>query len=406
MSDDKTVTANACSLTNNKLLCADKHTFRPVSSLDLIPVDLSPDGDCIFYMNTSEFPLTIVDRDGVQRVISPDRPSVLTKLPESDLRRIYKDSLIIVRSTVHDLSVYDNDINLNSDSELALEQIETVKALHRPQSDWERCYTSANRAFRKALDEQKFLTRTQKTQPGVSQFESNGRFVVAVFMVIKISDIPDENKSVYIEAADVTVRREVFETEGGRTRRLRKNFRPIIHPFSRLGQAYNSDGGLSAREPGMFVKMIRVIRRERKTADDCLYVIMLNKVERIPIGRPLHDEPDGVYITEKDEEGFLRETRHSFQDAKTFGVFEFEAEATAEQQNLVRKYISEHEQRIMLEEKQRRKEEEIREINRKNDAQRKSDAIRYAAQVFGAVAAFMTACVTLVKLFSTAKSSG
>lgn len=403
--DKDVAVQNANAMLNNYVIQADRSFFRSVSVIDRIPVELSCEGDCTFYINTTEKPLSVLDRDGVVRILKPQRETLMDRFHESDLRRLYPDSLLIIKSVVHDLSAIDSDVSLTNDPNRALDEIETLKNIHRPISDFERCYTSVNRAFRKAMVDHQNLLRERTNGTGITNFEAPGRFVTAICQVININEMMPEMGN-YIEAADIVVRIERYDPTLDRRNRIIPNPKALIHPFSLVGLSYNAEGGLSAFDPNVNFRMIRVIRKERKTSDTSMYVVNFNKVVKIPIQTGKPGEQDGIYITERNDEGMLRETRYPFEEGPNLGIFEYFAEATGEQQGIARKYINEELQRRIAELEEEKKEMERKEQQRKNDAARRSDVIKLVAQGVAAAAAIIGAILTLVKLFSPAKLFG
>lgn len=402
--DDSVQIRNAVAMSKNLLISREQAQFRPVSSLDKVPFEIPGQGDCIFYINTMSRPVTVLDRDGIMHVCKPDRPNPMQSFDSDDLRALHPDSLIIIRSTAHDLSAFDSSVSEQRNSDAALNELETLRNIHRPLSDFESCYTNANRAFRKALKEQGPSARMDRYSAGLSQFEDLGRVVLIVTAVVKEADLHTELGS-YIEAADIVVRKESYEPDDGRRKRMRINTRPIIHPFSLIGVAYNAEGGMDARDSNVYYRMVRAVRAEKIARSDFAYIATFNSVSRIPIQTPINDEDDGVYVTEKDVDGILRETRYSFEDAKSIGVFEYMAEATAEHQLIAKKYISDAQALEMAQMEKDAKERARQEQERKMEAQRKSDVIRYVSQVVAGIAALVTAAVTLIKIFAPSKFS-
>lgn len=397
---DRTHVENAAALSHNALIPLTKCFFRPVPGVEILPVDVPSSGDCTFYINTMVNPITVMDRDGMLRVIKPDRPSATNVIPPTDLRALHPNTLIIIKTTTHDLSVFNQEIDRTNDPTPAIEEVETLKDMQRSFSDFSGCFTSVYRAFVKALHSQQLLGRDKPNQVGMTSIENNGRFVVGIFAVIKEEDIALQGGS-YVESADIVIRKEVYEQDPNRThQRLVKNLRGLIHPFSLFGTAYNAEGGHSARDPNIYFRMVRVIRREKNTGDKYMYVVSFNSVSRVVIQKPLHGEDDGVYVTEKDEHGVLRETRYDFVEAKTIGIFEYLAEATSEHQQVASKYISDQAAAMAHEREREQKERDRKEAERKNEAQRKSDVVRYVTQVLGALAALVTTAVTMIKIFA------
>lgn len=390
-------TAQACAALGLKHLDYSQVQFEPVLQHGFSPSSIPEGTDVTLYFNVSGFPVTIKDRNGIERHLEPISAAESTT---SDFRHTMtkNDHLYVIKISRSQLGLYRRSTIQGMEDRFSRRENLKLAYYHLWTMSTRMSFVSSELSAK---------LRTMHKLIGSTQWSDDSLDTFVIAAAIPLQEL-EFGKTAYVDSLDLVLRKVRYNYDRNMST-LDTPTEDMIHPFSLDGEYLRDNAIVRSIYPGTSGISIRIRSRKSMNNENKGYWNTPSGILEIPVRPPSETEVEGIYITQQDGNSgqvLLPERPVPLEQAQEHGIF-FNLDDLDWEKDRVRaeRTASETAARIAKQREEEKAKKDEDSERAKREAQR-LEKIKLIATIVGAAGAVLSALFGIFRLLSAAVAKG